>query len=125
VHYAPGLKLAKFLGWFSLTLGAVELAFPTAMDDWTGVPYPTLIAAYGVREIICGIGILLAARPIAWLWARVAGDILDLATLAFVLAVPGSTFTAGTIISIVAVAGVLALDIAAPLMLTAGKKLEG
>jgi hypothetical protein len=117
--------LAKFLGWFSLALGAVELVLPGAMARWTGVPYPMLIAAYGAREILCGIGILASARPVGWLWARVAGDVMDLATLVYVLTIVGSTNTAGTIVSIVAVAGVMVLDVMAPLMLSAGKKLEG
>jgi hypothetical protein len=125
VHYAPGLKLAKFLGWFSVALGALELVFPDAVARWTGVPYPTLLQAYGVREIVCGLGILAVARPVGWLWGRVAGDALDLATLIYVLAAAQTTSLAGTIVSIVAVAGVMVLDVAAPLMLRAGKKLEG
>ena len=38
--------------------------------------------AYGLREIGAGLGILLSEDPTPWVWARVAGDALDLASLA-------------------------------------------
>src|SRR5947209_10102577 len=79
--YAPGIKLARGLGWFSIGLGLAEVLAPHAMADLTGVRSPALLRAYGLREIICGIGILGSARPAGWLWGRVAGDALDLATL--------------------------------------------
>jgi hypothetical protein len=41
----------------------------------------TLIRAYGLREIAAGIGILAAIRRAPWVWSRVAGDAMDLATL--------------------------------------------
>ena len=37
--------------------------------------------AYGLREVVAGVGILTTADPAPWLWARVAGDALDLGTL--------------------------------------------
>src|SRR5262245_60109590 len=80
-RYAPGLRLARCLGWFGIGLGLAELLMPEMMADLTGVPHPKLLQAYAVREIVCGIGILNSARPAAWMWARVAGDALDLGTL--------------------------------------------
>jgi hypothetical protein len=47
------------------------------MDD-----YAALIRAYGVREIATGAAILYQRDPTPWIWGRVAGDALDLATLA-------------------------------------------
>ena len=41
-----------------------------------------LVASYGAREIATGIGILAARDPTPWIWGRVAGDALDLGTLA-------------------------------------------
>jgi uncharacterized membrane protein len=35
----------------------------------------------GVREIATGVGILTQDRPAGWLWARVAGDVMDVALL--------------------------------------------
>jgi hypothetical protein len=43
--------------------------------------HETLIRAYGVREIVKGVGILASKDPTPWIWGRVAGDALDLATL--------------------------------------------
>lgn len=125
VHYASGSKLAGFLGWFSLVLGGAELAAPGWVGRWTGVPYPTLLQVYGVREIVCGLGVLFMGRPAGWMWTRVAGDLLDLATLGYVLAEGHSTYPTGSIVALVAVAGVTVLDLVAAGMLTAGKKLEG
>ena len=36
---------------------------------------------YGLREIGTGIGLLTSKDPSPWLWARVAGDTLDIATV--------------------------------------------
>jgi hypothetical protein len=40
-----------------------------------------LVFAYGVREIMTGIGILASRDPTPWIWGRVGGDALDIATL--------------------------------------------
>ncbi len=48
--------------------------------------HSTLVRAYGLREIGTGIGILASDDPAPWVWGRVAGDLLDLATLAPTLA---------------------------------------
>jgi hypothetical protein len=42
----------------------------------------TLVQAYGLREIVNGIGLLVSENPRTWLWGRLAGDTLDLSTLA-------------------------------------------
>ncbi len=105
--------LANFLGLFSIGLGLAEATAPNTMADLTGVRHPTLLRAYGLREIAAGVGILANRRPAGWLWARVAGDVLDLATL-------GATYAHGdgrdrrrSLISLAAVAGVTALDVIA------------
>lgn len=41
-----------------------------------------LVRACGAREIATGLAILLSKNPTPWLWARVGGDVLDIATLA-------------------------------------------
>jgi hypothetical protein len=69
-----------------------------------------LIAGYGVREIATGIGILASKDPTPWVWGRVAGDGLDLATLA--TALEGNNPKKGNVgIAMAAVAGVTALDV--------------
>jgi uncharacterized membrane protein len=81
-------SLARFLGWFSVGLGAAQLTAPRAMCRVVGAD-PTDRSAFamrtmGARELVQGVGILTSARPTAWLWSRVAGDGLDLALLGLV-----------------------------------------
>jgi uncharacterized membrane protein len=40
-----------------------------------------LMRAVGVRELVAGVGIFTDRRPTQWVWARVAGDTMDLALL--------------------------------------------
>ena len=42
---------------------------------------PTLTRACGLREIGTGIGILTSKDPSPWIWGRVVGDALDVATV--------------------------------------------
>jgi hypothetical protein len=75
--------LARGLGWFSIGLGVTELVAPGQLARFLGMEERTeLIRAYGAREIMTGIGILSQEDPTPWLWGRVAGDAVDLATLA-------------------------------------------
>lgn len=75
--------LARGLGWFSLGLGALELLAPRTLDRMLGAgDYPTTTRVFGLREIVAGVGILSSRDPKYWVWARVAGDALDLGALA-------------------------------------------
>ena len=78
--------LARFLGWFSIGLGAGQLIAPRLMCRLVGATAdgsaPRLMRLMGVRELTQGTAILVRPRPTAWLWSRVAGDALDLALLA-------------------------------------------
>jgi hypothetical protein len=79
----PAQALARGLGWFSLALGLTELLRPRRVRDQLGMPTPSgLVRSYGLREIASGVAILASRDPTPWLWARVAGDVLDMATLA-------------------------------------------
>jgi hypothetical protein len=77
--------LAQFLGWFSIALGTAEVSAPRAMCRVIGASGEgtsrTIMRLMGVRELVQGIGILTRPRPTGWLWARVAGDGLDLSLL--------------------------------------------
>ena len=44
--------------------------------------HEALVRAYGVREVATGVAILASHDPTPWIWGRVGGDALDLATLA-------------------------------------------
>lgn len=82
-----GQNTADALGYFSLALGLAEVLAPGAMSRMIGVTDPDhqnrrIMRAMGVREIATGIGILSSQQPTTAVWARVAGDMLDLAFLA-------------------------------------------
>lgn len=103
-------SVARGLGWFSIGLGLAELFMPRIMARATGMRgSERVLKAYGVREIATGIALLRARDPKPWLWARVAGDALDAATLG----TQGSLRRPSTAIALAAVAGVTALDMGA------------
>ncbi|HEX4227531.1 MAG TPA: SRPBCC family protein [Bryobacteraceae bacterium] len=107
-------KLAAGLGWFSIGLGAAELIAPDRVAQLAGLPVnnkrESILRAYGWREIAAGIGILTESRPAGWLWARVAGDAVDLASLGSCFAAKDAN-RAKVTASTLAVAGVTALDL--------------
>jgi hypothetical protein len=75
-------SLARGLGWFSIGLGLVEVLTPRGLARTLGMRgSEKTLAAYGVREIANGIGILTSGNPRPWIWGRVGGDALDIATL--------------------------------------------
>lgn len=75
--------LAKALGWMSIGLGAAELLTNRQLSEKLGTGGEgRIFQVYGLREIGTGIGILASENPMPWIWGRVAGDLLDMATLA-------------------------------------------
>ncbi len=75
--------LARGLGFFSLALGAAELLAPRAICRALGMEgRETLVQAYGAREVATGVAILASRDPTPWILGRVAGDALDIATVA-------------------------------------------
>jgi uncharacterized membrane protein len=111
-----GAGLSKGLGWFSVGLGIAELAAPRVLARTIGVDprglTGTAIRAMGARELANGLGILARPRGSLPLWARVAGDAIDLAFLAWALGAK-RTSTQRMVGAIAAVAGVAALDVVA------------
>src|SRR3954452_20064614 len=76
-------KLAKTLGYFSIALGATELLAPRALCRAIGLNgLEPVVRAYGAREVATGVAILASHDPAPWIWARVAGDMADIATVA-------------------------------------------
>src|SRR3954470_12837320 len=74
-------RLARGLGWFSLALGAFELIAPERITRALGMQgKEALVRSYGVREIASGM-MTLSPDKQTGLWARVAGDGVDIATL--------------------------------------------
>ena len=102
--------LARQLGWFSIALGAVELFAAKRVTRTLGMwGQERLVRAYGVREIVKGVGILTSNDPTPWLWGRVAGDALDLGTLA--MAYRDNPKRRNVAIAMANVATVTALDV--------------
>jgi hypothetical protein len=102
--------LARGLGVFSIALGLYELLAARSLTRALGMQgNEALVRGYGVREIATGVGILAAKDPTPWIWGRVAGDGLDLATLATGL--EGHNRNKGNVyLAMAAVAGVTAID---------------
>ncbi|HJR16130.1 MAG TPA: SRPBCC family protein [Gemmatimonadales bacterium] len=104
-------QLARFLGWFSIGLGLAEVAAPGQLARMIGVENkPGLFRLMGLREIGSGVAILSRDRPANAVWARVAGDILDLALLGTQLD-GNNQERQKTLAATMAVLGVTALDI--------------
>jgi hypothetical protein len=102
-------RLARGLGWFSLALGAVEVLAPGYITRAAGLEgKETLVRAYGARELAAGVPTLSMDSHVG-LASRIAGDIVDIATLLPALGrhnpQRGKTFLA-----LVAVGTVTALD---------------
>ncbi|HEU4643221.1 MAG TPA: hypothetical protein VFS44_12275 [Gemmatimonadaceae bacterium] len=75
-------QVARGLGYASFGLGLAELAAPAWLEKQLGVRnHRRLVRALGAREILAGAGVLARRRPAAGLWARAAGDVMDLALL--------------------------------------------
>jgi hypothetical protein len=109
---SSALALARGLGWFSIALGVAELIAPRSLTRSVGLGEHARIAQfYGLREIAAGIGILLSRDPKPWVWGRVAGDVVDMASLAPALRADNPD-RARAGLALAAVAAVTALDIA-------------
>jgi len=104
-------RLARGLGWFSIALGAAEVLAPGTLARSLGMgDKEDLIRAYGLREIATGVAILSATDPKPWIWARVGGDALDIATLSQAFDADNPR-KANVGVALAAVAGVTALDV--------------
>ena len=114
------LATARRLGQLSLALGLAEVVAPRAIARALGTRERPLLVrtAYGSREIVAGVGLLASDAPRRWVWARVAGDALDLATLAAALGAPKAR-RGPILLAAASVAAVTALDVRTALALDA------
>ena len=109
-----GYRTAYGLGWFSIGLGVAEVIAPGGVARLIGVDDTErsrkLLRTFGLREITSGIGLLRSPHSAGWMWSRVKGDMLDLASLGKAINSEGSDRTrVGT--ATAAVLGVTALDV--------------
>ncbi len=104
-------KLSLGLAWFSLGLGFYEVVAPKHLSRLLGLEGKEgLIRFYGLREIGAGVGVFASQpNPAAWVWARAAGDVLDLATLGTAFR-PDNPKQKNAFAAVLAVLGVTVLD---------------
>jgi hypothetical protein len=77
-------RLAQGLGIFSIVLGLFELICGWWLGRLLGLEDKEyIIRLCGGREVLTGVAILAAKDPTPWVWGRVAGDALDVGTLAY------------------------------------------
>jgi hypothetical protein len=105
-------KLARDLRYFSIALGVAELLAPKTIGSAIGLKgLEPVIRAYGAREVATGVAILTSHDPAPWIWARVAGDLADIATVATGLQ-QGNPRKENSGLALAALAAVTLLDIA-------------
>ena len=106
------ISTAKFLGYFSIGLGLVQLVAAPRLKAVLGLSVPSaVIRGFGAREVATGLGVLTYPDNPAPLWARVGGDVLDVAVLASGLG-RGNRNRGIAIGATLAVLAITALDIA-------------
>ena len=104
--------IANGLGWFSIALGLTELLAARRLARALGMKSTGLLRFFGVREIVSGIGLLTQDRKGPWVWARIAGDALDVATLGSAAISRRNPKRSNAALAIAGVAPIVALDIA-------------
>ena len=105
-------RLPKGLGWLSVGLGLTELTFAEGICKLLKLRgHAGVVRALGARELLTGIGLLSQPERRPWLWARVAGDALDLSLLGTTLNRSSSSAAAWRFASTVAVLGITLIDI--------------
>lgn len=117
-------SVALGLGYFSLGLGLLELFAPKQVTRFLGMEgKETLVRAYGVREIASGIASFAPSHR-GGVWSRVAGDVLDIATL--LLAYTDRNPRKSNVgLALAAVTGIALVDFAAAQSLTSTHRRNG
>ena len=107
-------KVARGLGWFSVGLGLAEAIAPGRVARSLGLDGNNqgTVQAFGLRELFSGAAILMSGgRGPLWMWARVAGDLMDMGLLRRAQPV-GQQRRKNLSIATAAVLGAAALDLA-------------
>jgi hypothetical protein len=111
-----GNGTSRKLAWFSVGLGAAELAAPRVLSRAIGIEpkggTATAIRAMGAREIGNAVALLSRPHDAGPRWLRVLGDVIDLGFLTYAAAAKRkSSVRIG--IAIAAVLGVALIDVLA------------
>jgi hypothetical protein len=120
----PGVDLARGMGWFSVGMGLAQLLTPGLVGSLTGVRNNRLLRLYGMRQLACGVGILNSEQPANWMWARVAGDVMDFATVLEGLASGDENRTDEAFTALLGVAAATITDAACASSLQAAEAVE-
>ena len=77
---------ATAMGWFSIGLGLAQTFAPRTFQRFIGIDDPEenaglVRSAYGARELAAGAALLTRPEPTYWMWNRVVGDLVDLASI--------------------------------------------
>jgi uncharacterized membrane protein len=120
--------LADGLGYVSLGMGATQVAAPRLVAWLTGArpsrAHKSVMRAMGFRELAVGAGIFSSSTTSPWLWARAAGDVMDLALLS-----PGLMSSQvgrnRRVLALAVVAGVTAFDLVAGRRMSAAEARSG
>ncbi|RWY83948.1 hypothetical protein EHI44_21760 [Rhizobium leguminosarum] len=105
-------RLARKLGWFSIGLGLAEMFAAGKIAHALGMRgNENLIRAFGVREIGSGV-MTLSVDKQTGMASRIAGDALDIATLATAMR-PENRNRENAALALAMVAGITLLDIMA------------
>ncbi|MDQ1183082.1 hypothetical protein [Agrobacterium larrymoorei] len=105
-------RLARNLGWFSIGLGLVEILAARKLTGALGLRgQENLVRAFGAREIASGF-VTLSVDKQAGLTSRIAGDALDIATLATAMRTENPK-RGNAALALLMVAGVTLLDVIA------------
>lgn len=101
---------SRTFGLVSIGLGVIKVVAPEKIGRWLGLEdKTTLLRLFGFREIAAGVGLLSPIRSAPWMWARVAGDTLDLALVATALK-PGRPRRATAATVLATLAAITAMD---------------
>ncbi|ACC74351.1 hypothetical protein PPMP20_21715 [Paraburkholderia phymatum] len=104
-------NVVRAIGWFSIALGVAEVLAPRATARTSGIEQRTgLVRSYGMRELVCGVGVLCARKPGGFLLARLCGDLLDLATVAVTRKPGGRTQRSRAMGAALGIAAIAAAD---------------
>jgi uncharacterized membrane protein len=139
-HAAARLRgdpLVRGLGWTSALLGVPQVVAPGGFARALGLRdtfrQRLTTTAVGARELAAAAGLLGRPRP-AWLWARVGGDLMDLAALTRAVRNHGARGPGRTVAATAAVTAVTVTDVyaavtrtrrSAPMELTAATTVTG
>jgi hypothetical protein len=103
-------KLGLGLGFFSIALGAAELLAPRKIArELDAEGHEGVVRAFGAREVLAGVNLLMAPAHATNVWNRVAGDAMDLGALG--LAARGNPRNKAVWGAIAFVVGATVLDI--------------